>query len=51
MYFFFFLYIYMLKHKLVMYRRFQWVHMPGPKLTSSLCLFIGLVGGAGYKRS
>ncbi len=27
------------------------VHVPGPKLTSGLCLFIGLVSGAGYKRS
>ncbi len=28
--------------------RFDRAHAPGPKLTSGLCLYIGLVSGAGY---
>ncbi len=38
---------------LPIYRRFHWVHVPVPKLTSGLCsgLCIGLVSGTGYKRS
>ncbi len=33
------------------YRPFHRAHAPGPKFTSGLCLFIGLVSGGGYKRS
>ncbi len=33
-----------------MYRQFYRAHAPGSKLTSSLCLYIGLVSVAGYKQ-